>query len=808
MESENKLLQDYLALKGDLDILYNYPTSSSVQVRDTIEQNLRDRYYMHYDDGTVESNFADIFKRVARVIASSTLNNYVSDEAEFDKLSDTDASTLLQMCNFLETVFYNMMANFFFMPDSVIMFNAGIKQPPSLLQKNTNEMGLKDYFILATQTSPMQQLAACFTLGTPNDSIAGLNKLVNEITSVTKVDGGCGFNVSEFRPKHTRVKSNNRKASGPVSFLKLANTAAEVIQYSRKRGALMGILDLTHPDIEEFIRAKDTEGELEYFNLSVGINISPNEIRKLYDEDGELSLFHKEIKDINTTKFKKVLSTLAKQAYKNGEPGIINLYNANARAVYKDDLKINACNPCSEKPMPDYTSCNLGSLNLYRLKESGKFIKLLQATTKAGVLFLDNCINSTNAPLKKIEDTNKEIRPIGLGIMGVTDFAISSRIKYEDIPYNKEFWNIMSNMVISGYEFSARLGEMFGNAPFFDKVDNINPSLDINFIKQKEKEIFKPNNHNEIDTIEKLITSPRRNTEIFSIAPTGSIAILSDVSHSIEPLIKRAYKRKISSEDGGYKEITIYSKVIQDELDKGATEKELEPYLQTSNDISHDIHLNVLEFFQMFTCAGVSKTINMATDVTIEDIEKVFIRALTSPIIKGVTVYRNNSRKLQIINETDDDEPKSANDNTLILHIGQDNKLKPRKIKDFLPAITHEYKDSNGNSVHLVVSFDGKDPIETYILDKDNYYCALGKVISTALRSGTSWNEIIKHLSESFMADEILLGDELNNIVEDYVKKLGTDNGNKCPNCGTEMVKKDGQIVCINCGYGICESCS
>jgi ribonucleoside-diphosphate reductase alpha chain len=762
-----------------------------------VTQLLDERYFMTYpgESPEKESSWLEMSRRVARVITVGLHRSYL----------EANKGVTFEELTKMEDLFYRAIALQLFVPSSPILYNAGM----GLSYEDTHGPveSIDDYIALWKKFTPAQQLASCFTGSDVGDSVDEITQTAAEISAITKGDGGYGINLSNLRPQGARVKSNNRQASGPVSFMPLFDTAASVIQFSRRRGALMGVLNYNHPDILKFIGAKDKGDKLNFFNISVGFTDSFTQVLEDLYEQGEantmIELNHPETGSTYIS-FKEFIDTFVDQAYETGDPGILLLHNTNRYYVFPD-VKVTSCNPCSEKAMPENMSCNLGSINLYSTftnKQTEQHWDLFEELVAVGVVFLDSCINATSFPTRKIEENVKKFRPLGLGIMGAADLAVANRILYSEIPSSPFFWELMMQFSTMAYATSKELGQLFGFAQAYGKFDS-RVSLPIDYIKGKISQLHYDSKSNSVweyiaerlPILEGVNSGPRRNSEVLSIAPTGAISTLSNVSWSIEPHYSKTYIREAYSNDKPI-EIETYVRSLQEFGDTLPCETALK--------ISPYTHIAALEFFQMFIDSGVSKTINMKKDVTKQEVHDVLITILNNPIIKGATIYRDGSKERQVV--VTKDEHSNGSSGQLVLSIGKDNRLKPLKRKEFLPGMIHRSRLENGDAMFTIVTFDDQRPVETFILTSEGRYDSLAKILSKALRAGASWDVMVKTLnntSEDFLSETL---EATKTAWETYVQRISKDKP-RCPSCGSELKDSGASLECSVCGYALCLTC-
>ncbi|HII71741.1 TPA: adenosylcobalamin-dependent ribonucleoside-diphosphate reductase [Candidatus Woesearchaeota archaeon] len=559
---------------------------------------LEARYLLKDDSGKVVETPKQMFRRVAREIAAV--------EAIYG--GDVKAS---------EEEFYRMMTMLEFLPNSPTLMNAGTR---------------------------MGQLSACFVLPV-EDSMEGIFDSLKHMAIIHQSGGGTGFSFSRLRPKGDMVGSTKCEASGPVSFMKVFDVATDVIkQGGRRRGANIGILRVDHPDILEFIGAKQDPTVLRNFNISVAVT---DRFMKAVQKGQDIDLMNPRTGK-RQAKFnaKDIFRFMALRAWHNGDPGMIFIDEINRHNPTPALGDIESTNPCGEQPLLPYESCNLGSINLGRFAGAGKNARgrtrkkseidweRLEKVVRLGVRFLDNVIDASRYPLKTIEDTTKANRKIGLGVMGFADMLIRLGIPYDSKKAVETAGKVMKFIDDKAKAESVELGKERGSFP------NINKS--------------------------KLKGKPRwiRNASITTIAPTGTISIIAGCSSGIEPLFGVSFVRNVL---GGAKfletnedfkrmaeEQGVYSKELMMQIAKTGTLKEsklpqtLKRLFVTSTEISPEWHVKVQAEFQKYTDAAVSKTINFPNNAEPKDVEDAFLLAYKLKC-KGITVYRYGSREDQVL---------------------------------------------------------------------------------------------------------------------------------------------------------------
>ena len=748
---------------------------------------LERRYLKKDKEGKVIETAKDLFLRVAETIAKADI--------KYNKNADIESLT---------KEFYQMMANFEFMPNSPTLMNAG------------RELG---------------QLSACFVLPV-GDSMEEIFEAIKQTALIHKSGGGTGFSFSRLRPAGDRVKSTSGTSSGPISFMQAFNAATETVkQGGTRRGANMGILRVDHPDILEFIDAKTTEGNLSNFNISVAIT---DKFMKAVKDDKNYDLLNPKNKEVvDSLSAKRVFDKIVENAWKNGEPGIIFIDKINRYNPTPEIGEIESTNPCGEQPLLPYESCNLGSINLGKMVKDGDGqttldYDRLKEIVYSAVHFLDNVIDLNNYPLEQIDKITRANRKIGLGIMGFADLLIKL-----DIPYNSEKAITLAKKIMKfidreSKEMSRTLAKERGAFPNFEK------SI---YNKKGEK--------------------PLRNATTTTIAPTGTISIIANASSGIEPLFAVCYQRnvmdndilievnpefeKIAKEQGFYSE-ELMKKIADsggiNEFDE--IPKKVKDVFITAHDVKPKQHIEIQAAFQEYVDNAVSKTINFPNSATREDILDAYMLAYETGC-KGVTVYRDGSRNEQVLSTGKTKSgPEGDSKESEIIY---ETKVKPRPRPLVVVGTTEKIPTGLGD-MYITINEDQEGMNEIFVrVGKSGGEAAamneaLGRLISIALRSRVEPSIIAKHLkgirgsNPVWQNGELVLScpDAIGKAIARYVersKKLNLDFQEDktkktetvkknltidqdrlltetCPDCGGQVDYESGCFVCHGCGYSKC----
>ena len=593
---------------------------------------LEKRYLKRDKNGVCTETPNDMFRRVAYTIASGNLQ-FGGNQAEIDKLSEE---------------FYNAITNLYFMPNSPTLMNAG------------RDLG---------------QLAACFVLPV-EDTLEGIFETIKNTALIHKSGGGTGFSFSRLRPKNDVVKSTMGVSSGPVSFMEVFNAATEAVkQGGTRRGANMGILRVDHPDIMEFIDCKSDLTKLNNFNISVALT---DKFMEAYLNGEDYDLIHPNTKQsVGKLNAKKVFDKIVDNAWRTGEPGIIFIDTMNYDNPTPKLGQIESTNPCGEVPLLPYEACNLGSINLSRMvinKDNVYEIDwdLLAQTIRTAIRFLDNVIVINNYPLSQIGEMVSNNRKIGLGIMGWADMLMKLGISYSSDEGVNLAGQIMEFIDYESKCESVELSKKRGRFANFE--GSIYDGENYLYNKYKGKSAGKITDDMWLKLDEEIKKHGIRNATTTCIAPTGTISMIAGASGGIEPLFGLVFSRLILDNtelleiNPIFKEYmmnhNLYSEELMKEISKDGSvahvsgvSDEVKRIFVTAHDISPYWHVKMQAAFQLHTDNAVSKTVNFVESATREDIENTYVLAYKSHL-KGITVYRNNSRFFQPMNLKGDEKKK------------------------------------------------------------------------------------------------------------------------------------------------------
>ncbi len=766
-----------------------------IDINENGRRVLEKRYLRKDLDGNPVESIEEMFWRVAANIATA--------DSFYDKFAD------------LETIareFYEMMASLEFMPNSPTLMNAGRE---------------------------LQQLSACFVLPV-EDSMESIFEAVKHTALIHKSGGGTGFSFSRLRPSGDAVGSTSGISSGPISFMTVFDSATEAIkQGGTRRGANMGILRVDHPDIMNFIVCKEDNSKLNNFNISVSLT---EDFMKAVEADGEYEVLNPRNMAVQQKlKARSVFNKIVDMAWKNGDPGIIFIDRMNHDNPTPHIGRIESTNPCGEQPLLPYESCNLGSINLSRmLKKKGKangtaggyeidWTKIGE-TVKKSVHFLDNVIDMNRYPIPQIEKVTKSNRKIGLGVMGFADMLIMLGIPYNSEEAIEAADKVMGFIREKGREASLELSEERGAFP--------------NFKGSVFDGRFKG----------------MRNATVTTIAPTGTISIISGCSSGIEPLFALAFTRNVMegtellevnplletvAKERGFDDSEIMKKVASEGTlhDVAGVPEDIRRLFVTAHDITPEWHIKMQAAFQRHTDNAVSKTVNFPNGATVEDVAEVYIMAYTLGC-KGVTVYRDGSREVQVLNKGSEKGSEKAAKAEEAALTQPSASLKPKPRGEVAFGVTRKIKTGCGNLYVTINEDEEGRPFEIFTQIGKAGGCvasqceAIGRMASLVLRSGIQPEEIVKqtrgiscHLPVGFGGGRVMsCSDAMAQAMEWYLGLKRSTGGRvslsssrflenskldftlapeilkrgACPDCGGTVEHADGCVVCRGCGYTEC----
>jgi len=694
---------------------------------------LERRYLVKDDQGKPVERPEDLFWRVARTIAAPDRTYGASDRA-VEGVAET---------------FFDLMATRVWMPNSPTLMNAG---------------------------RPLGQLSACFVLPVEDalsNGRSGIYDTLRAMALVHQSGGGTGFSFSRLRPKNDVVRSTMGVASGPVSFMKLYDASTDVVkQGGTRRGANMGILRVDHPDIMDFIHCKDDLTQVTNFNISVAVT---DAFMVALEAGTPYDLIHPRTgKVVGQLDPREVFKQIVHGAWKTGEPGVFFIDRANHYNPVPHLGSYEATNPCGEQPLLSYDVCNLGSINV------GLFVKgsevdweRLRTAVHLCTHFLDNVIDANKYPLAEIDDLAKRIRRIGLGIMGWADLLVRLGISYDSEEGVALGRKLMQFVDEESKVASEKLAKERGT---FAEWERSIWGPDATCARNARGERIRP--------MRKL-----RNCNLTTVAPTGTISIISGCSSGIEPLFAVAFMRNqagvlmpdvnedfvaIAKKEGWYSDDLMNRIAEAGHIHFDAVPKKWQRVFVTAHDVTPEWHIQMQAAFQEFTDSAISKTCNFANEATEEYVEQIYRYAYQLGC-KGVTVYRDGARENQVLS-TGSTAKKvvEAGKDALAEALGRIAELETevhltkerlhdveaenlqrrakRSRPDLLKGSTRRIESPLGTMYVTITEDDRGQPFEVFMsLGKAGGALmadveAVGRLISLALRSGVPLPEIYRQL--------------------------------------------------------------
>ncbi len=698
--SIRRRIRDAMAAAGIAEA-YNERTG---ELTDNARVVLQRRYLSKDREGNVLEDPDGMFRRVAHNLSQSDLE-YGATEAERQATEDA---------------FCQVMRRLEFLPNSPTLMNAGRE---------------------------LQQLSACFVLPV-EDSLDSIFTKVKQTALIHKSGGGTGFAFSRLRPEGDVVGSTGGVASGPVSFINAFDAATDVVkQGGTRRGANMGILHVTHPDILSFITSKEDGQHLSNFNISVAVT---EDFMRRVEHDQAYDLVNPRTGQITgQLNAREVFERMTELAWRTGDPGIVFLDRINRDNPNPQLGDIESTNPCGEQPLLPYESCNLGSLNLARMvRYDGDDVAIdwprMSEVIGTAVHMLDSVIDMNDYPIDEIADMSRKTRRIGLGVMGWSDLLIQMGVRYDSDEALELAERVMEFIQRETYRASEELSEERGTFPEWERSA-----------------------YNRGENPQRM-----RNSAPVTIAPTGTISIIAGASSGIEPLFALSFVRNVMDrtrlvEGNNYFEAVarnegFYSEELMEQLAAVGSLEDLDVpgWVKEVFRVSHDIdprwHVKMQGAFQKYTDNAVSKTINFPHDATLSDVAEAYQSAYALGC-KGITVYRDGSKAEQVLSTGTADAASTdgaVGDGTptAVVEIEVPGPRVPRERPRQIHGITERVRTGHGN-MYVTVNMDGDNrPFEVFGTMGKAGGCdaalleAVSRLVSLALRAGIDTSEVTRQL--------------------------------------------------------------
>ena len=702
-----------------------------------------------------------------------------------------------------ETIFYNALTDFKFLPAGRITAGSGTKRNVTLFN--------------------------CFVMGVIPDSMSGIFDMLKEAALTMQQGGGIGYDFSTIRPKGSLVKGIAADASGPVSFMDVWDSMCRTIMSAgSRRGAMMATMRCDHPDIEEFIAAKSDSQKLRMFNLSVLVTDAFMDAVKK-GEDWKL-IYNNKVYSV--IKAADLWDQIMRATYNFAEPGVIFIDRINETNNLSYCETITATNPCGEQPLPPYGACLLGSINLAKLveqpfdKNAYLDVSQLEDLVSTAVRMMDNVIEVSQFPLEaqKLEAKNK--RRIGLGVTGLADALLMVGLRYGSDEAVKKTEKWMKTIALSAYKASINLAEEKGAFPLFDPEKFIVSGKMIQMDEDVKQAVHK---------------FGIRNALLTSIAPTGTISLYAgNVSSGIEPVFAYSYKRKVLQNDGSHVEEEVVDYAVQLWRDKFG-DAPLPDFFVSAQNLTPADHVKMQAAAQKWVDSSISKTINCPEDISFDDFKEVYIQAYDTGC-KGCTTYRPNEVTGSVLSAAS--EEKSSSDQEVngdIIYMSE-----PLDRPSTLDGNTYKLKWPDSEhaiyvTINDIIVNDKRRPFEVFINSKNMEHFAwtvgLTRMISAVFRRGGDVSFVVDELKAVFdprggawvggkYIPSILAA--IGGILEEHMMKIGfikdsdkslfhksgevtkvenlkLSRQKSCTSCGQfDLQMIEGCMTCRSCGYSKC----
>lgn len=686
----------------------------------------------------------------------------------------------------------------------------------------------------------------CYVIPQVEDSIEGIYKACAQLARTYSYGGGCGIDISNLRPMGAAVHNAAKTTSGAVSFMSSFDEVTKVIGQNGRRGALMISLDINHPDVQEFVNIKTDLNKVTSANISVRVNTDFMEAVKgnkdyilrfpcnieipsdLHIEDMPYNELWSYTDDVNTYYFKKIkakdlFDNLCLNNWNYAEPGILywdrisdyNLLSADEKFSYA------GVNPCAEEPLPAGGSCLLGSLNLSEFVKDGvfatnEFIDAVHIAVTALNDVLDEGLELH--PLDIQRQTVGDYRQIGLGVFGYADMLIKLGLRYGSKEANSFTDELGSYLIREAIRQSAYLAKERGAYAKYDPV-----------IMQSE--FFNKHITKEFDDIREAVNSyGLRNSQLLTIAPTGTLSTMLNVSGGAEPIFAKSFNRTTKSLHGEDVTYTVYPKIISEYLDR--TKKTLETadnYIVSSEDITPVERVNVQGTWQKYIDASISSTVNLPKETTVDDVKTIYMSAYDNGL-KGITIFRAGCARTAILVDTKDaakqekhqidpergyiKRPKEIEADyhqvkikgeTFIVLVGKIDD-KPYEIFAFRPNATAKLPNHTGiitkvKKMHYTFKSDYIEIPDLQLSSDSVEERAATLYTSMLLRHNTNIKYVVK-TAKKVNENIASFSSAMCRILSKYIP--AEDTGDKCPDCGGKIIRENGCVHCESCGWSMC----
>ena len=672
----------------------------------------------------------------------------------------------------------------------------------------------------------------CYVISPPEDNIESIFESRKKLARTYSAGGGCGIDLSKLAPAGAELRNQANKTTGAVSFMEGYSKVTEEIGAEGRRGALMISLDCHHPDLPEFIDIKTKQDSVTKANISVRIT---NDFMRAVKEDKDwvMSFTRSETGQTitKTAKAKDLFTRLCENNYDWAEPGMLfwdtitgyNLLSNNENFCYA------GVNPCAEEPLPAGGSCLLGSMNLSEYVNNKSFnFKQFEKDVKIAVIGLNEVLDEGLPlhPLKEQQDSVRDWRQIGLGIMGLADMLIKMELSYDSVEAIELCNKIGSVLINAALIESAYLANTYGTYPKYNT--EVMNSVFFTSVATTE-------------TIETVRKYGLRNSQLLTCAPTGTLSTMLGISGGIEPIFANSYTRKTESLHGKDVYYKVYTPIVDKYMKEHnlKEEEQLPKWFVTSSTIDPIMRVKMQGTWQSFIDASISSTVNLPFEATVQEVEDIYMAAWKNGL-KGITIYRDGCKRSGILThgDTSNTEKESLGRGDII---ECSNNLIGKKRK----------LTTGCGSLHVLAFFDpSTGNMQEVYLNKGstggcaNFMTGLSRTISLLCRAGVDvkmikdqldstgscpsyatrfatkhdtskgsccpmaignalvemWEEMQKDLNQDKSTSKVISNQKKQNDVN----QINTNSSAICPECGEHLVFEGGCNSCKNCGYSKC----
>ena len=694
-------------------------------------------------------------------------------------------------------------------------------------------------------------LSNCYVLTPPEDNIPSIYEAARKLADTFKMGGGCGLDIGKLAPRGAKVNNTAKVTSGAVSFMDLFNLTTELIGQNGRRGALMLSIPCDHPDLEEFINIKTDLNKINKANISIRIT---DDFMKAVEENRmwKLSFTREETGEVieKEVEAKRIFRMICENNWDYAEPGVLFWDRINNWNLLSEDpnFEYAGTNPCAEEPLPAGGSCLLGAINLAEFVENGKFDHSAFRWAVCEAVDALNDVLDEGLPLHPLQeqrDSVRDWRQIGLGIMGLGDMLIKCGLRY-------------------GSPESIALCDIIGREMAEQAICNSTclltdtvPYPKYNYNAVSRSAFFYYNTDDETKGFVK--THGLRNSQLLTIAPTGTLSTMLGISGGIEPIFAKSYTRKTESLHGHDEYYKVYPKIVKEYMDIHGLkdESELPDFFVTAQELDYHERIDMQAVWQDHIDASISSTVNVPNDFTVEQVEDMYLYAWKKKL-KGLTMFRDRCKRAGILTT---EKPKNASEEPTEAVESESDKCTPppMTLDDYWPVPLKRGEVIKVNdtcvgkkrtlhtgcgTLHCEAFFDPitGDLLETYLSKGstggcNNFMVGLSRMISLAARGGISVEAIVdqlrssgtcpsyavrsatKHDTSKGSSCPVAVGNALMDMYNEMRADIAIGNNEKtildiiedsittnpkCPVCGGYLVFEGGCNNCKDCGWSTC----